>query len=297
MKRPRFQRRRSAEAHPGPSSLLIGSLQHHAGLRSTTYLASMVAAALLARQVQRLYLPSSAMIDRRLALHLTALPLVVIGTAVFVRLRPEDYAGWQRLTLRQGLGHAALGGGLATAAALTVIGIAWTQGWVGLGDGDVLPSDQHTLRATLLIQLANVAVAFNEEMVFRGYGLETLTESTGRPLAIAILTPLFALWHGPGWMVFWGQSALGLAMTTLRLGSGSLWLPFGYHFTWNYLQTAILGDPRFFTSLYPVPLTGPTLWVGQIEPPTPALLDLLVHLSIALVGGLFIWRRARRTHS
>lgn len=294
MNRPHNQPPRDPARRATSSQLLIGALQHHAGLRGTAYLTSMVAVVLVARRVRRLYLPSSATVDRALVLHLTALPFVVIGTAVFVGLRPQDRARWQRLPLRQGLAHATLGAGLATTAALTVIGIAWTQGWVGLGDDEVIPRQQHTLRTTLLIQLANVAVAWNEEMVFRGYGLETLSAAMGQPLAIAILTPLFALAHGPGWMVFWGQSALGLAMTALRLSSGSLWLPFGYHFGWNYLQTAILGDPRYFTSLYPIPLTGPTLWVGQIEPPTPALLDLLVHLGIALVGGLLIWRRSRR---
>lgn len=281
--------RRITSAYP-----LGAYLQHHSDLRSTAYLTSMVAIALVARRVQHLYPSPSVTMDRRLAVQTIAFPFVVVGTLVFVRLRSQDRARWQRLPLRQGLAHAALGVGLATTAALTVIGIAWTQGWVGVSDGDVLPHDERTLHATLLIQLAHLAVAYNEEMIFRGYGLETLSAATGQPLAIAILTPLFALWHGPGWMRFCGHSDFGLAMTVLRLGSGSLWLPFGFHFGWNYLQTAILGDPRYFTSLYPVPLSGPTVWVGQIEPPTPALLDLLVHLGIAVVGGLLIWRHAHR---
>lgn len=157
MKPPRFQRRHSLEERLDLLPSLVGSLQHHAGLRGTAYLTSMVAVALVARRVQRAALPPpSAMMDRILTLHLVALPGVALGTAVFVRLRPSDRARWQRLPLQEGLVHAALGAGLATTAALTVIGIAWTQGWVRLGDGEVLPRDQRTLCATLLIQLAHL---------------------------------------------------------------------------------------------------------------------------------------------
>jgi len=41
-----------------------------------------------------------------------------------------------------------------------------------------------------------LAVAWNEEMVFRGYAFEMVREALGQGKALAVLIPGFALYHG-----------------------------------------------------------------------------------------------------
>src|SRR5687768_5404894 len=61
--------------------------------------------------------------------------------------------------------------------------------------------------------------------------------------AAGILIPLFALTHGTNGQVLLGQAALGTALTLLRVRSGGLWLPIGYDWAWNVVQTALMGAP------------------------------------------------------
>ena len=52
------------------------------------------------------------------------------------------------------------------------------------------------LRSATLLAVGHLAVAWNEEMVFRGYGFETVREALGQGKAVALLIPGFALYHG-----------------------------------------------------------------------------------------------------
>ena len=76
----------------------------------------------------------------------------------------------------------------------------------------------------------------------------------------------------------------------LRLHSDALWLPIGYHWAWNVLQTAVFGPPGTAHSLRPLQVHGPERWVGRPGQLEPGLLSTLVHLVMALL----LWRWMRR---
>ncbi len=141
-----------------------------------------------------------------------------------------------------------------------------------------------------LTTLRHVAVCVNEELVFRGYGLDTATLAAGRPLAVAGLTLLFAAGHGFEWQVLIGQSAMALALTALRLRYNSLWVPMGYHFGWNMVQTAVFGPPDALPSLRLMEVHGPDLWMGKPGYPVPGLLMTIANLTMALLVWI-AWRR------
>ncbi len=222
-----------------------------------------------------------------------ATPLMLALTYGFVTLREEDTDWWQRALLEDGVYKLALGLVLGGMVYVTVGSTAAALGWVHFPEWGWHRASKPAVAWTLISHLANLSVAWNEEMLYRGYGLHSLSKAFGLPVAVAILIPLFARSHGTGWQVFIGQSALGLATTALRLTGDSLWLPVGYHAAWNYVQTAVLGPPDASPSLLPMHVEGPKLWMGRPGYPEPGLLATLANLVVA-TGALFLWWRSRR---
>jgi membrane protease YdiL (CAAX protease family) len=145
------------------------------------------------------------------------------------------------------------------------------------------------LRSVALLGVGHLAVSWNEEMVFRGYGFETVREAVGQGKAVAVLIPGFALYHSLNPQQFLGMLAGGTTRMLLRLHSDALWLTVGYHWTWNVLQTAIFGTPGSAPSIRPLQVHGPERWMGKPGAPEPGLLSTLVQLVMALL--LWLWMR------
>jgi membrane protease YdiL (CAAX protease family) len=156
-------------------------------------------------------------------------------------------------------------------------------------------STNEVLRSAALLGVGHLAVAWNEEMVFRGYGFETVREALGQGKALAVLIPGFALYHGLDPQQLLGMRADGTTLMLLRLRSDVLWLPVSYHWAWNVLQTAIFGAPESGPSIRPLHLHGPERWLGRPGAPEPGLLRALIHLVIALL--LWLWMRRSGTGS
>jgi membrane protease YdiL (CAAX protease family) len=235
--------------------------------------------------------------DRRsptevLYVHLTVLPLGVALTAAFRRL---EGASWWQVPPAQGAKLALAGIGLGSAAFLSVGGIAAAQGWASAPAwGWSQTSAGSLLGSVAFLSVSHLAVAGNEELVFRGYGLDTLRAAIGPAGAALILTALFALFHERRPQVLLGQALLGAALMALRLRSGSLWMPIGYHWAWNIMQTAVLGPADAAPSLRPLVVDGPAQWVGRPGHPEPGLLSILVNAAVVVAIGLTWWWERRR---
>lgn len=229
-----------------------------------------------------------------LAFNTLATPFIFGLTYGFVRLRDEDRAWWNEALGDDWLRQLGLGLALGSGAYLGVVAAAAGMGWAHFPAWGWSTASVSDVRKTLASHLGNVMVAWNEEMLFRGYGLHSLAEAVSFPIAIAVLIPLFVHGHAPGWQTFVGQSALALATTGLRLANTSLWLPIGYHAAWNYVQTAVLGAPDASPSLRPMYVDGPKVWMGRPGYPEPGLLMALAHVAVA-GGALYVWWRRRRT--
>lgn len=231
---------------------------------------------------------------RALAIHALATPFITSLTYAFVTLREDDLKWWKEVLHKDAMRQLGLGLALGSAAYLTTTGVATAFGWVHFPSKGWQALSKQEVLETLVSHLGHLAVSWNEEMLYRGYGLQSLSQAVGKPGAVMILVPLFAWGHAPGLRVLAGQSALGLGLTSLRLASNSLWLPIGYHASWNYIQTAILGPPDASPSLLPMYVQGPDLWIGRPGYPEPGLLSTMINLIVA--GGAFwFWWRSRRT--
>src|SRR5450432_380958 len=90
-----------------------------------------------------------------------------------------------------------------------------------------------------------VIVAFNEEMIMRGYVLNNLMDSVNKWPALFISALIFALLHiaNPGFSVV-GACNIFLAGILLGINyiyTKNLWFGIMLHFTWNFFQGPILG--------------------------------------------------------
>jgi uncharacterized protein len=150
------------------------------------------------------------------------------------------------------------------------------------------------LHSSALLGVGHLAVAWNEEMVFRGYGFETVCEALGQGKALAVLIPGFALYHGLDPQQLLGMLAGGATLMLLRLHRDALWMPVGYHWAWNVLQTAIFGASGSAPSIRPLQVQGPERWMGRPGAPEPGLLSTLVHLLTALLLWLWMRRSGKR---
>lgn len=275
--------------HPRvPVQLLRGS----AKARSIAYLSSMVGVLLVAGKLP--YNPENPFEANG---HEKAFPGVVGVTNLFTYLRLEDRAGWDQPPTPAELADLARGAALGAAACTGMLGVAAVKGWVsapawGWRDG---PTASAVLASAALLAAQEATLVFNEEMVFRGYGLDTLTEAFGQRGALALSIPLFARYHGPGWKRFMGLSLAGVLLALLRLRTGNLWHVAGFHWGWNIAQKSIFGPPDGAPSLRPLRLHGPPEWVGRPGHPDPGWLQIVTTALMTVVAGLASRRRAGRS--
>jgi hypothetical protein len=145
-----------------------------------------------------------------------------------------------------------------------------------------------------------LAVAFREELLFRGYAFQRGLEGLGAWPALGLMALAFAWAHGgnPGMegpVRPWAIANIGLAGLLLGLGyvrTRSLALPVGLHLGWNWTQGSLLGFgvSGFSTGslLRPVFRDRPEWLTGGafgLEASLPCTVLLLL-----AVAGLAVWR-------
>ncbi|GKV56202.1 hypothetical protein NCCP2222_21490 [Sporosarcina sp. NCCP-2222] len=101
---------------------------------------------------------------------------------------------------------------------------------------------------TVAFLILFILVGLSEEMFFRGYVMSTLASRNNPKWVIYVVSAvIFSIAHGMNPNV----SLLGL-LNILLVGllfaymfdvTKSLWLPIGYHMTWNYFQGNVFGFP------------------------------------------------------
>lgn len=266
-------------------------LRESPSLRSFAYLSSMVGVLFVVGK-----LPYDKENPFEANGHPLAFPGVVGITGLFTYLRPEDRVGWEQWPSRRQLADFARGLVLGGVAWSVTTGIAAAKGWASApawGWSDSV-SPLGVLSSAVLIAAQEGTLVFDEEMVFRGYGLDTLEQALGLPGALALSIPLFARYHGPGWKRFLGLSVGGLLLALLRLTTGDLWLVAGFHYGWNVAQKSILGPPDGAPSLRPLKIHGPETWIGRPGYPEPGWLQIGTLAVLAALTAAALWRKRGR---
>jgi membrane protease YdiL (CAAX protease family) len=273
---------------------IVNGLRGSPGLRGTLYLTAAAASLELGFRLTDHRLPYGTVIG-----HIKTVPLVVLLTGVGLYLQSKQPLSVAQTTVRQMAMQTLRGVGIGVGAYLTWIGVATTCGWASLPRwGWTATSLRNVLQSAAILGVGHLAVAWNEEQVFRGYGFDTLRQAIGGWGAAAILIPLFAIGHGLtlDLIKLQGFMITGAVLTLMRVQSGSIWFGVGYHWMWNFMQTGLFGPAEAEPSLRPMQLDGPYQWVGKPGSPEPGLLSTVIQCAVGVGIGL-LWLAKKRRDS
>ena len=143
-------------------------------------------------------------------------------------------------------------------------------------------------------------VAVGEEIIFRGVLFRWLDEKWGFLIALVISSLLFGLMHifQPG-ATLWSSFAIaveaGLLLGAAYKYSGTLWLPIGIHWAWNFTQGNVFGfavsGGDAGESLIQSSVQGPDLLTGGVFGAEASILAMMLGLLLSL---WFIFRVLRK---
>ncbi len=226
--------------------------------------------------------------------HMLALPAGTAFTLIFTRLCAEDQDRWAMLFTRREARRGWYGAAAALGATAITNGLPLLLGWTRLTPGWQDVSSSQLIGSLLIITVMNTAIVWNEELVFRGYGFDTLTAALGQPAAIGLSATLFALTHTGPPISLAEYTLFGLTLTALRGASDSLWVPLAYHFVWNELQLLLFTRPGAMAALLQAHEQGPIFWQGRNVDNVPGMLYAIADLVVIAGAGLLWWHRRWR---
>jgi membrane protease YdiL (CAAX protease family) len=224
----------------------------------------------------------------------------ILYTWIFVRfvegrrfgaLGMEFSPGWS-LSFWKGAGIAALLLTVAFAVSL------WSGEIRIVGFARPAPEGQTVPLYMTLSLVGFFVVGIYEELMFRGYVLQRINEKSGRLLAIAVSSFLFAILHfanpGAGFLSLFNTWVIGVLLCALYYRSRSLWTPIGFHFAWNFLLGMFFSMPVSGLPIYGIleiaEVTDETTVSGAMYGPEGGLATTV---ALALIAAWFLWRRTK----
>jgi membrane protease YdiL (CAAX protease family) len=232
--------------------------------------------------VVAIMLPAALLASWTVMARLERLPMLALGLQ------------WNPVGARSFLSGSLLGILLIGSVVALLAVLGWLRWTPAAGDA----ADYATTALWLGVLIAGAA--WTEELLFRGYPLQVLAQTTGFPFGIGVTAVVFSVAHlgNPG--------AAPLAMVNITLSgvllgvaywrTYSLWYVTGVHFGWNWSMSladlSVSGMPTGMPAVDPL-LQGPDLWTGGSFGPEGGVLVTLV--TAAGIG--WIWRTRRLTRS
>jgi membrane protease YdiL (CAAX protease family) len=152
----------------------------------------------------------------------------------------------------------------------------------------------------LLMFLVFAVVAWNEELLCRGYQLQNLVEGAGLLWGVLLSSAIFAALHyaNPAFdqnlLPFLGLFAGGLFFAYAYLRTRRLWLPIGLHLGWNFFEGPVFGFPVSGLTNLPVLVRqvdeGPVLVTGGAFGPEAGL----IIFPVLALGALLVYLYTRQ---
>lgn len=145
-----------------------------------------------------------------------------------------------------------------------------------------------------------LAVAVGEEMIYRGVVFRWIDERWNTWVALLISAILF------GWMhisndnaTWWSSLAIaieaGLLLGAAYKWSGTLWVPIGIHWAWNYVQGNVFGlavsGSDAGTTMLVTTVNGPDIITGGAFGPEASIIAVLLGTLLTIV---FLTNRYRQ---
>jgi membrane protease YdiL (CAAX protease family) len=162
--------------------------------------------------------------------------------------------------------------------------LEWSLGWLTF-DGFAWETDpiMNVILNSLLYLGIFILVAWNEELLFRGYRLQNIAEGLNPGWGVFLSSLWFGIAHllNPNaearLFVATGIFLAGVFMAFGYLTTKQLWLPIGLHLGWNFFEGVVFGFPVSGLDIYRllrITVTGPELWTGGAFGPEAGLIVL-----------------------
>ncbi|HUG33772.1 MAG TPA: type II CAAX endopeptidase family protein [Anaerolineales bacterium] len=143
-------------------------------------------------------------------------------------------------------------------------------------------------------------VGWHEELLSRGYHLQTITSGLNLFWGVVISSAVFGALHlanpGASWRAVAGITLAGLLFAFAYIRTKQLWLPIGLHLGWNFFEGVAFGFPVSGLDIYAlmrIDVTGPELWTGGAFGPEAGLIVLP---SLIIGAGLIYVFTRNRVH-
>lgn len=139
-----------------------------------------------------------------------------------------------------------------------------------------------------------IIVSLGEEIMCRGYIQSTLYQIRIPYVAEIISAAIFAFLHlgNPNVKILGIVNIflVGLLLSYMYLKTKNLWMPIGYHFTWNYFQGNVFGFPVSGTTqplgIYNVDKVKENIITGgSFGPEAGILATIVIIISFAVISG------------
>ena len=234
-----------------------------------------------------------------LALNRAAPWIIVIATAALIGLYALGVKllerHWPRdLGMGKLLPHTALGMVVGFVYMTLVVSTIVAVGCATMGHNDFAWGD--ILQAFLLF----LTVGVGEEMIFRGIVFRQIDERWNTWAALIVSALLFGFTHLPNdGATWWSSLAIaieaGLMLAVAYKWSGTLWLPIGIHWAWNFAQGNIYGAAVSGTeagsSVLNINAYGPDIITGGVFGPEASIIAVIFGLLITII---FLTNQYRR---
>jgi membrane protease YdiL (CAAX protease family) len=137
-----------------------------------------------------------------------------------------------------------------------------------------------------------IFVGWNEELLSRGYHLQTIASGLNLFWGVIISSAVFGLLHlgnpNATWVSAAGIFFAGVYLAYAYIRTKQLWLSIGLHIGWNFFEGVVFGFPVSGLDIYAltrITVQGPELWTGGPFGPEAGL----IVLPALILGALLIY--------
>lgn len=218
--------------------------------------------------------------------------MVLVLYALYVKLLEKHWP--TDLSLNKLLPHTLLGLLVGCVFMILVVGSIVATGSASVSMSDFSGKAQFNIIMTFL------AVAVGEEILCRGIIFRLVDERWNTWAALIVSSLIFGLGHISNDNATWWSSLAIAIEAGLLLGaaykwSGSLWLPIGIHWAWNYVQGNVFGlavsGRETGDAILATTVNGPDIITGGAFGPEASIITVIFGTLLTIV---FLFNRYRR---